>query len=39
MGRDDGVLGGDAVAIERRERIYLVTAADDIASACTRTSS
>ncbi len=29
IGWDDGVLGSHAVAIERRERIYLVTAADD----------
>jgi hypothetical protein len=29
IGWDDGVLGSYAVAIERRERIYLVTAADD----------
>src|SRR5262249_37475207 len=36
IGRDDGVLGSHAVAIERRERIYLVTAADDNARKLVR---
>src|ERR687887_121349 len=36
IGWDDGVLGSHAVAIERRERIYLVTAADDNARKLVR---
>ena len=36
IGRDDGVLGSHAVAIERRERIYLVTAVDDNARKLVR---
>ena len=36
IGWDDGVLGSHAVAIERRERIYLVTAADDNAGKLVR---
>src|SRR5919204_625150 len=36
IGWDDGVLGSHAVAIERRKRIYLVTAADDNARKLVR---
>jgi hypothetical protein len=36
IGRDDGVLGSHAVAIEGRERIHLVTAADDDARELVR---
>jgi len=36
IGWDNGVLGSHAVAIERRKRIYLVTAADDNARKLVR---
>jgi hypothetical protein len=36
IGWDDGVLGSHAIAIERRERRYLVTAADDNARKLVR---
>ena len=34
--RDEGVLGGHAIAVERRQRIHLVTAVDDDARELVR---